>query len=192
MPILNGYQTPNPREDKALVGHYEPVYPNLFDVSISFPQAVDSTKKELLLANVLSVEGLEIDKTPEKVMQKFKGATRTYAGSLLDDTSHEVTLSFEVNLDDSNQMYVYKMLQEWLRLIYNPETGERGLASEYATGIMTIVIYNKKHEVFKTYKCKNIFISSPLPPIDLAYDNGEPWKLEGIIFTCDIIDTIDN
>lgn len=185
---------PHKRNDITGNKHMEPVYPALFDVRIQFPAAVDDSQRELVLDNIVSVGGLNANKLPGTVTQKFKGVTRTFAGAVVDDTSQVVTVTVNVNLDESNSMFTYKMFKQWSDLIYNPMTGERGLAAEYAAGTsMTVTLFNKKEQVFKTYKALDIFINEPIPDLeDLNYETNDPWEPITISFVCDRIDVLDN
>jgi hypothetical protein len=81
----------------------------LFDVNIVFPAAVGSG--EFVLENVIKVGGLETDKVPDVVTQTYRGAKRSYAAGFIEDTFVDITLDFEVNLNDANSAYVYKTLK---------------------------------------------------------------------------------
>lgn len=186
---------PHLREDIVASKHYEPVYPALFDVRIQFPAAVDDSQREIMLDNITAVSGLETEKLPDKVEQKFKGVTRSFAGAVIGDTSHEVTVTFNVNLDDANSMFAYRLLKQWSNLIYDTESGERGLATEYKAGTsMTITLFNKRQQVFRTYKAVDIFLGSQIENnlTDFDYTNNEPIDPMSVTFVCDRIDVIDN
>lgn len=185
---------PHLRNDIVASKHYEPVYTSLFDVRIQFPAAVDDSQREITLDNILGVEGLETEKLPDPVQQKFKSATRSFAGSVIDDTSHSVSITVNVNLDDSNSIFSYNLFKQWSNLIYNTNTGERGLASEYKAGTsMTITVFNKREQVFRTYRAVDIFIGEPITSLsELNYETNEPWEPITINFVCDRIDVINN
>ena len=105
--------------------NFEPVQANLFEVTILPPDGVAG--QEMLLQHVNTISGLAaLHKDIAPVEQKYKFATRSYAG-MIDSTSLDITVNFSLNLNDSNQAYLYKTLRQWYRAQYNPETGEMGL-----------------------------------------------------------------
>ena len=95
---------PHYRNSKAAMQKFEPVYNAQFEVLLTPPAAV--TGWTLVMENVIKVGGIEVNKVPTVVEQKYKSAKRSYAGGIVDDTSINITLDFEVNLDDSNSAYV--------------------------------------------------------------------------------------
>jgi len=185
---------PHNKNDQVARKHYEPIYVNLYEVRIQFPAAIDASQKELTLDNIIAVGGLETEKLPGVVTQKFKGVSRSFAGSVIDDSSHVITVTVNVNLDDSNSMFAYNLFKSWSNLIYNTNTGERGLALEYKAGTsMTITVFNKKEQVFRTYKAIDIFINEPITPLaELAYETNDPFEPIVVSFQCDWVDVIDN
>lgn len=185
---------PNRKEDIVANKYYEPVYTNIFDTRIQFPAAVDTTQRELVLDNIISVSGLETERLPDKVTQKYKGTTRSFAGSAIDDTSTEITITVNVNLDDSNSMFTYKMFKQWSNLIYNKDTGERGLAAEYMAGTYIIItVMNKRQQIFRTYTATDIFLGEALPDLsELNYETNEAWAPMEIKFVCDKVEVKDN
>lgn len=194
---------PHFRLSQASMQSFEPVYKNLFEVRITPPAAVRAgtpwENTQLILDNVISVGGLgAIEKIPEVVTQKYKGATRSYAGALPTNTYADVTVSFELNLDNSNSAYVYNALKAWTDLVYNPLTGELGLKSEYAgtsddPTLMTVLVYNKKGVVIKQITFRQIFPTTALTtPFDaLNYDTGTVIsKIDNFNFRADYWDNI--
>ena len=162
---------PHYKNNTAGMNKYEPVYLNLFDVTIVPPAAVSGW--ELVMEHVEKVGGLEVEKLPPSgVEQKYKGATRRYANALPESTTIDVTLDFSVNLDDKNSMYVYNALRSWCDLIFDPLTGSMSLKKDYAGGPMVISIHNRKGEIFRQYKMPVVWPTTPLTAIDLDYSTG--------------------
>jgi hypothetical protein len=174
------------RNSTPSMKNWEPVYLNHFNVVLTPPAAVGNW--EFVIENVTNIGGLEVDKQPAVVEQKFKGHTRTYAGSKPEQTYVDITLSFEVNLDDSNSMYVFKALREWCDLIYDPLTGEMGLKSEYAGGPMQITLFNKRGGIFRKYKFPVVFPVTALPAIELDHDSADIYKIENFTLRADYWD----
>lgn len=152
---------PHYREDQTSKKgrQFEPVQANLFEVTILAPDAVEGT--DMLLQHVNSISGLEgIHREVAAIEQKYKFATRSYAG-VPDGTALDVTVNFSLNLNDSNQAYVYKTLRQWYRAQYNPDTGEMGLKRDY-TGTIIIVQFDRKGDIYRKVTLEDCFITSGL------------------------------
>ena len=148
------------------INKYEPVYLNQFEVLITPPGPV--LGGQILVQQVTKLSGLEADKTPAPIQQRYKFAVRNYAGAKPDQTYFDLALSFTVNLNDANSMYVFKTLRQWTDLIYNPLTGAMGVKTDY-TGTMVISIFNKQGDVFRRITCKDCFPTTPLTVMELDY-----------------------
>jgi hypothetical protein len=151
------------------INKYEPVFLNQFEVSIIPPAAV--LGGGILLEHVISVTGLDVDKNPSFVTQKYKFAKRNYAGGKPDKTSLDMGLKFSVNLNEANSMYVFKTLRQWTDLIYNPITGAQGIKRDY-TGTIIISVFNKNGDVFRRITMRDCFPLKAIDPMELDYLNG--------------------
>jgi hypothetical protein len=138
----------------------------------------------ILLQHVTKVSGLEVDKNPAPVAQKYKFAKRNYAGAKPDTTGMTVSLSFTVNLNDANSMYVFKTLRQWTDLIYNPLTGAMGVKNDYV-GSIVISVFNKRGDVFKRIVCKDCFPIKPISAMNLNYTAEEVWKIDNMEWAVD-------
>jgi len=166
---------------KAAVNKFEPVYVNQFEVIVTPPPAVVPPpgipgNGNIMLEQVKSVEGLQADINPGEITQQYRGAKRYYAGAAPDRTGFDLGINFEVNLDNNNSMYVYKVLRQWSDFIYNPLTGAMGLKIRY-TGTITINIFNKEGDVHRRITCKDCFPSQPITPMDLRYTGTEIYSI---------------
>ena len=148
------------------INKYEPVYLNQFEVLITPPGPV--LGGQILVQQVTKLSGLEADKTPAPIQQRYKFAVRNYAGAKPEQTVFDLALSFTVNLNDANSMYVFKTLRQWTDLIYNPLTGAMGVKTDY-TGTIVISIFNKQGDVFRRITCKDCFPTTPLTVMELDY-----------------------
>ena len=148
------------------INKYEPVYLNQFEVLITPPGPV--LGGQILVQQVTNLSGLEADKTPAPIQQRYKFAVRNYAGAKPEQTVFDLALSFTVNLNDANSMYVFKTLRQWTDLIYNPLTGAMGVKTDY-TGTIVISIFNKQGDVFRRITCKDCFPTTPLTVMELDY-----------------------
>jgi len=169
---------PHYREDQTSKKnrHFEPVQANLFEVTILAPDGVEGT--DLLLQHVNSISGLEaIHREVAAIEQKYKFATRSYAG-MPDGTALDVTVNFSLNLNDSNQAYVYKTLRQWYRAQYDPSTGEMGLKRDY-TGTLIVVQFDRKGDIYRKVTLEDCFITSGLGFTgELNYETADAQTLE--------------
>lgn len=178
---------PHFRSSKASVNNWEPLYLNLFDASLVFPAAVGTG--EFVMENLLKVDGLDTDKVPGAVTQIFKGAQRSYAAGIVEETFVDITLDFEVNLNDANSAYVYKALKKWCNLIYDPSTGAMSLKKDYVGGPLIISVHNKAGEVYRQWKFPRIFPITNISAMSLDYSSGtEIFKIEGFTLRADFWD----
>lgn len=156
------------------INKYEPVYLNQFEVLITPPAAV--LGGQILVQQVTNIAGLGVDKTPAPTTQKYKFATRNYAGAKPDRTVFDLSVGFTVNLNDANSMYVFKTLRQWTDLIYNPLTGAMGIKADY-TGTIVISIFNKQGDVFRRITCKDCFPLTPLNTMELNYQSQDLYDI---------------
>jgi hypothetical protein len=96
----------------------------------------------------------------------------------------DVSLSFSVNLNDANSMYIFKTLRQWSDLIYNPLTGAMGLKNDY-TGTIVISIFNKQGDVFRRITCKDCFPTKPISPMNLSYLSTDLYKIDDMTWAVD-------
>ena len=156
------------------INKYEPVYLNQFEVLITPPGPV--LGGQILVQQVTNLTGLEVDKTPAPIQQRYKFAVRNYAGAKPDQTYFDLVLSFTVNLNDANSMYVFKTLRQWTDLIYNPLTGAMGVKRDYI-GSIVISVFNKQGDVFRRITCKDCFPTSPLTVMELDYQATDIYNV---------------
>ena len=161
--------------------NFEPVQQSLFEVTILPPAGVSGAN--LLLQQVKTISGLNINKEIGTQEQQFKFATRSFA-SQPDSTAMDVAINFSLNLNEANQAYVYKTLKEWYNLIYNPNTGEMGLKRDYV-GTIIVTQFDRKGDIFRTVTLEDCFISSGLPFLEGGdYSDAAPQEME-VTWRCD-------
>lgn len=178
---------PHYKNSKAGMEQYEPVYQNLFQVSLIPPPGVSLWDKELIIENVINVKGLNVEQMPGPVLQTFKGHKRSYAGSYFDSTFCDITIDFEVNLNNENSMYVYKALRRWTDLVRDPLTGAMTPKLTYAgkQSLMTIHLYKKNGDIIRTWIFPSVFPNSPLPQMDLEYNGQKIYQVTGFKLRAD-------
>lgn len=176
------------KNSQAAVGKWEVVNPSLFEVTIMPPESVDGADSTLLLEHVRSVGGLDgLNPSIGAAVQKFKQAERHYAGGP-DSTHLELAIVFSLNLNDSNENYIYTTMRKWCNLIFNPANGAAGLKAEY-TGTMVIVEYNRDGSIWRKITCTDIFPTGQMTGMgDRNYDNVNDANELSITFMCDVWD----
>lgn len=174
---------PHYRNSQAAMRKYEPVYNAQFEVQLTPPPAVSNWN--LVMENVLKVTGVDVNKTPGVVVQKYKSSTRSFAGGMVDNGFVDIQLDFEVNLDDANSMYTYKALRKWCDLIYDPLTGRMGLKKDYTGGPMIINYFNKNGDIFRQLKFPVCFPTSTITPIESDFANNDIYRISGFTLRCD-------
>lgn len=169
---------PHYREDQTSKKNrqFEPVQGNLFEATILPPAGV--ADGPLLLQHINSISGIEnLHRDISAVEQKYKFSTRSYAG-MPDSTTLDIAVNFSLNLNDSNQAYLYKTLRQWYRAQYNPETGEMGLKKNYV-GTIIITEFNREGDIFRKVTLEDCFITSGLPfNGSHDYSSAEPVAMD--------------
>lgn len=194
---------PHFRSSRISTGLMEPVYLNLFTVTIQLPDAIQTLlgssyteETNLVLEEVKKVDGLDTQKVPTTVDQKYKFATRRFAQSGPTETTIDLTLDFEINLRhqvtngvaSSPSMFVLRVLRMWDDLIFDPLTGTQGLKIEYVAPEMEIIMHDKKGNPFWIWKCYHVFPTSKLPAPNLQFDSKEIYRVNGYKLACDYWD----
>jgi hypothetical protein len=173
---------PHFTNSRAGIKNFEPVYLNQFEVIINPPSAIVAANtsfhgESILAQQVKSITGLNVDIAPNAAVdQHYKFATRRYAGGEPSTSDMTLTMEFEVNLNDSNSMTVYKILRQWSDLIYNPLTGAMGIKNDYV-GSISISIFNKHGDVFRRIRIPSCFISEAINSMELDYENPSIYTI---------------
>jgi len=184
---------PHFSSSKASINKFEPVFLNQFEVTISPPPAIPAPQGNpgngnILLEQVTRVSGLQVDQNPGEITQAYKFAKRYYAGAAPARTGLDVDIEFEVNLDDNNSMYVFKILRQWSDLVYNPLTGAMGLKKDY-TGNILLNVFNKQGDVFRRINLRDCFPMTPITEMALNYTQTGIYKLN-ITWAVDYFDDV--
>ena len=165
---------PHYENSKAARENFEPLFLNQFEVLITPPAIVPGG--EILTEHVKKIEGLPEITPTGFVEQYYKFAKRTYADARPEDTTAELTIEFEVNLDDANAMYVYNTLRTWANLQYNPMTGGQGLKRDYA-GELSVLIHNKALELYREFRFSPVYLIDGFNNMELEYLSNDIYIL---------------
>ena len=175
------------KNSHAAVNKWEVVNPAMFEVTLLPPTLdgqQDDKTAQLLLEHVRSISGLDgLNPAMGIVIQKYKQAERVYLG-VPEQTHLELQMTFSLNLNDSNENYIYTTLRKWYNKAFNPATGQYGLKKEYC-GSMVIVEYNRDGSIWRKVTCVNVIPGQPTGMNDDSYDSGNEAKELSITFNCD-------
>ncbi|BBI90411.1 baseplate subunit [Tenacibaculum phage PTm1] len=162
------------RNSQAGRRNYEMVTDALYKVTFIPPAGVAGA--EILTEQCISITGWKRP-GPEAVQQQFNQARRNYASVDVDNTQ-TLSATFEMNLNEANQNYVYNTMVDWANLIFNDQTGERGLKKDYV-GTIIIEQHDPKGNIYWTRKLQNAWVSGEFASIgqnDVA--SADPVKFE--------------
>ena len=175
--FLNKGRLPHYDNSPASVHNFEPVYLNQFDVIITPPAHIGNHHfTDLLIEQVKSVTGLPEIVATDTVDQSYMWGKRTFSKPVPAETTAELEIKFEVNLNARNTMYVYEMLRMWSDLSFDYGTGFHGMKRQYA-GKMTVLIHNKRYRVFRQFHFNSVYLMAPLTQMDLDYLSDEIYVL---------------
>lgn len=169
---------PHYTQSKASINKYEPVYQNLFELTLISPVAIGGTfDTPLMLQHIESIEGVDgTNPNIDAITQKFKFSDRSFAG-MPAQTYIDLQVVATVNLNRSNEAYVYKQIRDWYKLAYDPITAEMGLKIDY-TGSAIVTQYNRKGDIFRKVTFKDVFVTGQLGFTNsLSVENPEAAKV---------------
>ena len=133
----------------------EVVYTNLFEVTFVLPTILQAQKRDALLllenATKISLNLTEHD-VAEKV-QRFKYSTRAFYATPT-KTHGNLTIPFQVNVNNNGSMEVWNTLKAWYDLLFNSQNGSLHYKSDL---IGTIIVnqHDKKGVVLRRVTFQN-------------------------------------
>lgn len=186
---------PHITNSQAGVNRWDPVHSNLFEVYFTIPEALRArfgADEAILTEQVQMIKGLgTIDKGPESGQQKFMGTTRSYLNPIPDSTSHELTVTFALNLRNKTDNFVYKLLKAWARLAFDISTGERTLKADYCADWLRVCYGNRAGDIYKDVIFKDVMLKGGITFLDeLNYDTNEAQTID-VVFVSDWAEDLD-
>jgi len=142
---------------------WEPVYTNLFETIVILPPAIQalhgSEYQTLLLENTTSIK---FPTYPQigKISQKFKYSTREFL-TFPESTSTEFDITFNMNQNESYQVFTWRMMKDWYDLVWNNEDG----SVHYKKNIISDIIvhaHDKEGHVIRRVTYYNCQITTSL------------------------------
>jgi len=176
------------KNSKISVQNFEPLFNTQWSLVVTPPPSINGW--DLVLESITSVGGLETNKMPGIITQKYKGTDRSFVGGLVEGTFVDLTINFEVNLNDANSAFTFKELRKWCDLAYDPLTGRFGLKKDYIGGPAVLSAHNKAGEVYRQWTFPTIFPTTAMPAQTFDYEADGIYKIEGMIFRADFWDEV--
>ena len=178
------------RNSRVATSLWEPIYQNQFSVQLVPPMGLEDRSDErvnIILEGVQSVGTIASSKGSPVVEQKYKFATRSFAGAVPENTTLDLQIQFTLNLSYDNgtpESYTYKFLREWTDLVYDPLTGRQGLKKDYVAPSMTVTAHDRSGVGWQQWVMYYIFPTTPCPNINLGYQQTQLFE-GSMTFRCD-------
>jgi len=182
---------PHVRNIQSAVNKWDPLSKNVFEVYFTLPDGIKSQfaqDEAVLTEQVTQVSGLDAlhhDAATNK--QRFMGADMSFKSAVYDDTRASLTITFNLNLRDSNDNFVYKVLLAWKNLNYNLADGTRTLMKDYKSDILQIAEANRDGTVWRKTTFNGIVLDSITGFDQLDYTDGEAQTIQ-VTFQADYWD----
>lgn len=175
---------PHFRNSVASNNMFEPVVPSQFQCYLMPPSGVSDAT--ILTEHVRSVsDSFFVEYHGDPIEQQYQTTQRRYDGNAKQNGGN-FSIVFSLNLNDSNDNYVYRIIREWYRKCFDPTTGTRGLKKDYV-GQITVVKYNRDGSIYQQRTASFCFPSSDLQGLEANYGSNDPQELT-VQFTADIIE----
>ena len=165
------------RNSRVATSLWEPIYQNLFSVSVVPPAGLEDRSEErvnIILEGVQSVGTITSSKASSAVEQKYKFATRSYANATPEGTTIDLQIQFALNLSYDNgtpENYTYKFLRQWVDLVYDPLTGRQGLKKDYAAGNVVVTMHDRAGTPYWQWIFYYVWPTTGAPTPSLSYTN---------------------
>lgn len=163
------------------INKWDPVNNSVYEVYFTLPTPIQQEfgkDSELLTQQVTTVNGLDaLQKSPAIGEQKFYGVTVSFANPVLDSTSADITMTFNLNLRNVTDNFVLKIFKAWQKLNYDLSDGTRGIKMDYISDVIRIAQANRNGYVWRSVIFR-MCILGPITGIDtLDYNSNEPQVL---------------
>ena len=164
---------PHFRNIQTATSLYEPIYKNLFEISISLPPIIETNSTEntrLLLENATDIK-LDLTSQTGEAIQKFKYSDRVYAVTPT-TTLKEFSINFNMNQNEKKAVETWVLLKRWYDLAWNSQTGELHYKSDMI-GQITAHIHDRTGEVIRRVDFVNCQMQDLTEGWDLKFDDSE-------------------
>lgn len=154
----------------------EPVYLNLFEITFIMPTILQAQGRDpiMMLQQATSID-LNLTEDIERATQKFKYSTRKFV-TTPSDTSKDITIKFNVNVNEKGSMETWAALKAWYDLVWNSQNGVLHYKADII-GTLVVNEHDRKGLVLRRVTYQNAQIYG-IDGIQLSWDsNTEIWSV---------------
>jgi len=167
---------------------YDPMHQSIFEVAFDLPHGIEKhpdiygkfTLDDTLLLSqqVVSISGLDaLQKVAGVNSQKFLGVDVSFLNPVLDSTTAEFSIVFNLNLKNKTDAYVLNLFKAWGRLSYDIGNGTRTLKRDYTCDRMRIAEANRDGTVWRVVVFHDVFITAIAGLDTLDYNSSDARQL---------------
>lgn len=139
----------------------EPVYPNLFEVTFSFPPLLElgAIDQDIMMLNTKSIKGhvTTPDLTSNTQQFKYSGRMFLMPPSVENTVVSNLSIEYEINVDDKFSIKTWEMLKSWYDLAWNSQTGELHYKRDMI-GTITTHLHDREGVVIRRIEYRNVQI----------------------------------
>lgn len=166
---------------------WDPVHKSLFEVAFEgIPPVIlgakmsDGKEKNIVLSQqVKTISGLDaLNKTTGVGEQKFMGVVSSFLNPTVDSTAADLTITFNLNLNNAGENFVLNIFRRWAKLSYDLGTGIRGLKENYyLTDGMVVNQANRNGQIWRSIKFHHVMLTGISGLDDLDYSANDAVDL---------------
>ena len=173
---------PHFKNIKSGVNHYDPVHSCVFEVYFQLPEPLQQQFGEdaaLLTEQVVSITGLDaLQRTTPSGVQKFNGVDVSYLNPMLESTRAELTMTFNLNLRNVTDNFVFKIFRAWENPSYDLSDGTRGIKVDYTSDVLRVAEANRNGEIWRSYIFHNLMLTGVSGMDELNYGSSDARMLQ--------------
>lgn len=156
---------------------WEPIYKNLFEVTIILPTALQSihpTATHLLMENATSIK---LPTYPDlgNVDQRFKYSTRLFVKTPESTSLADIEVKFNVNQNDTKQVFTWRIMKDWYDCAWNNEDGSLKYKKNMVGDVITHV-HDREGHVIRRVTYHNVQVKGISGWDDMAFSDSDIIK----------------
>jgi hypothetical protein len=140
---------------------HEPVYPNLFEITFNFPDilGLSDDDETIMMLNTTAINGHVTTPDLNTAIQRFKYSGRLFLMPPQAENSvvENLSINFEVNVDDAFAIKTWNYLKNWYDLAWNSQTGELHYKRDM-TGTIVVHLHDREGVVIRRIEYRNVQI----------------------------------
>ena len=160
---------------------WDPMHSSIFGVIFTVPFVLrgeyNTEELRILSEQIYSIDGLDnINKTVGLYTQKYLGTDVAFFDPKVNNTTIDFNVTFNLNIRNGNDAFVYKLFKEWFSLMYDLSTGVRAIKDMVCAENMTILEANRDGTVWRQIVMHNVFVTAISGMNSLDYTSSESDK----------------